>query len=356
MSLSLFSGIRERWNATAYLWRTRLVALYSLATMSKREIEAYYYSYVLFERDGWSNNDERESHVVNYYLVLNHLCALGSVEKMYIPPLLNENVGIMDNQILYERKMMADIGLFEGDNSDKRVLDVGCGRGCIALHVARATGAFVSGIDIEPSHVANARTHARRIGLADQTQFRVASFNEHPLPFSDESFDAIYDVQAFTYAMDKKGLFGELFRVLKPGGKLTLLEWVLKDAFSPANPEHADHVAKTMPFIGAVDAPHYAVFEKAATDAGFQLLLSDDISLNGHQAPLIQAERRHYAWVRTFARLVLPRRFSELLERLKLYAQHFVDADELGLATTSFQILCQKPAFNGEPDLLLEPK
>ena len=109
----------------AYRLRTRLSALRSLYTLDPSEIDAFMNAYILFDGD-WSNkNGKREAQIIDYYNVLNHLCSLGSVEKMYFPPYLDASVGVVANQRLFERKMMSDIGAGPG----KRVLDIGCGRG-----------------------------------------------------------------------------------------------------------------------------------------------------------------------------------------------------------------------------------
>jgi sterol 24-C-methyltransferase len=324
------------------LW-TRVHALYSLATLDESDHSKFHDSYILFDGDWSNNNGKKESHIIDYYRVINHLCALGNVEKMYIPPLLDEKAGVIRNQELYERKMMADIDLPpDGSHSDKKVLDIGCGRGRIAMHAAKATGAFVEAMNIDPSQIANAKNFSKRIGLDSQTNFKVASFN-CPLPFQDAYFDAAYNVQAFSYSMDKEALFREIYRVMKPGAKFTLLEWVLLDNFDPKDAEHVDYVKKTMPFIGAVDTIHYSVFENAMRKAGFEILLSEDASIGGHQGPLINSERAHYAWIRTFAKYFLPQRFTTMLLRLKVYAEAFVMADKLRIATTSYQIVCKKP-------------
>jgi sterol 24-C-methyltransferase len=77
--------------------------------------------------------------------------------------------------------------------------------------------------------------------------------------------------------------------------------------------------------------------------AGFQIISSKDASMGGHQLPLINGERQQYAWIRFFARIFLPSRFMVLLRRLRKDAEAFVKADELSIATTSYQIVCQKP-------------
>mmetsp|Transcript_27210 Transcript_27210/g.59024 ORF Transcript_27210/g.59024 Transcript_27210/m.59024 type:complete len:361 (+) Transcript_27210:338-1420(+) len=329
-----------------YRLKTRAKSFWALATMTETEIDSYLGSYILFDGD-WSNdNGKNYSHIVDYYHVINHLCAMGNVEKMYIPPLRDPAVGLVANQDLYEEKMMADIGLVpDGTHKTKKVLDIGCGRGRIAMHTATATGATVEGINLDPSQIDNARHYSVKIGLGDVTNFRVGNLNDK-LPFPDETFDASYEVQAFTYMKDKVAVFKEIYRVLKPGAKFSYLDWVLLDNYDPANPVHVDHVNRTMPFIGAVDNPRYQEIEAAMTKAGFRVLLSEDASIGGHQGPLINSERKTYWWLRSFARFFLPRRFIKMLRRLREDAESFVEADRLRIATTSYQIVCQKPPFD----------
>jgi len=120
---------------------------------------------------------------------------MGEVEKMYIPPLMDDSGGIIRNQNLIEEKMMRDLELRPG----LKVLDVGCGRGRIAAHVANYSGASVTGINIEASQVANAIENAKDLGLTDRLKFKIGDFNSHPLDFQDDSFDGLYEVQALSY-------------------------------------------------------------------------------------------------------------------------------------------------------------
>jgi sterol 24-C-methyltransferase len=327
-----------------YRLKTRLQALAKLATLDSEDVDAFMASYILFEGD-WSNkNGKREQHIVDYYRVINHLCALGNVEKMYIPPLRDRAEGVRRNQELFEEKMMRDIEVRAGN----RVLDIGCGRGRVASHVASKTGAHLTGLNIDPDQVENARDHAKRVGLADRCEFIQGSLND-PLPFADASFDAAYQIQAFTYAKDKDAVFSEVFRVLRPGAKFSYLDWVLLPGYDPSNPEHADLVARTAPFIGAVDTSTVEEIVAPMERAGFAVLLSENASIGGHQSPLIGSERKHYAWLRKLVRAgvktqLLPAHFPVLMNRLKTDAEAFVKADEMGLATTSYQIVCQKPS------------
>jgi SAM-dependent methyltransferase len=68
-----------------------------------------------------------------------------------------------------------------------RVLDVGCGVGQTAVHLATQIGCHVTGVDILPRMVERSEERARRAGVADLTTFRVADAQD--LPFDDETFD-----------------------------------------------------------------------------------------------------------------------------------------------------------------------
>lgn len=329
---------------TYRLTMTRLRAFYRLATMSQRDIDAFMNSYILFDGDWSKQNGKKEDHIVDYYRVINHLCAMGNVEKMYIPPLRDPNVGVKRNQELFEEKVMADIGVTE----TSKVLDIGCGRGRVVCHVATKTGANVTGINIDPGQIENGREYVKRMGLEDKVRLVQGSLND-PLPFPDECFDGIYEIQAFTYAKNREAVLKEVFRVLKPGGKFSYLDWVLKPAYNPQNSEHVDLVTRSGPFIGAVETIPASEMEQAMKNVGFKILFSGDASIDGHQASLIVQERKFYAIIRKFIDFgvkihLLPKHFPLLMSRLKKDAEAFTKADELGIATSSYQIICQKPA------------
>ena len=80
-----------------------------------------------------------------YYKIIHLLCTLGSVEKMYMPPALDPERSVRENQDLLERRLVKDIDVGESDT----VLDLGCGCGAIAENVAKLSGCTVYGINIE---------------------------------------------------------------------------------------------------------------------------------------------------------------------------------------------------------------
>ncbi len=105
-----------------------------------------------------------------------------------------------------------------GDVKGKDVLDYGCGHGMAAVVLARR-GARVTGFDLSPGYVAEARQRALANGVS--ACFQQAD-SEH-LPFDDESFDAVWGC-AILHHLDLDRAGRELRRVLRPGGVAVFCE------------------------------------------------------------------------------------------------------------------------------------
>jgi ubiquinone/menaquinone biosynthesis C-methylase UbiE len=102
------------------------------------------------------------------------------------------------------------------------VLDVGCGAGAPAAYLVQQHGCRVAGVDILPRMVERARETARREGLQDKTEFRVADAQD--LPFDDDTFDAVITESVAAFPADKQRATNEYARVAKPGGHVGLNE------------------------------------------------------------------------------------------------------------------------------------
>lgn len=104
------------------------------------------------------------------------------------------------------------------------MLDVGCGTGDLTLEVARRVGSsgLVAGIDAAPEMVARARQKAERRHMA--IDFRVEPVER--LTFADQAFDVVVSSLVFHHLPDalKREALAEIRRVLKPGGRLLLVD------------------------------------------------------------------------------------------------------------------------------------
>ena len=106
-----------------------------------------------------------------------------------------------------------------------RILDFGCGLGGIDLILAERYGAReVVGIDVVPDVITLARGLAERKGLSGRVTFELST--PGPLPFPGSSFDAVFSKDAMVHVADKRALYGEFMRVLRPGGRLIASDWL----------------------------------------------------------------------------------------------------------------------------------
>jgi demethylmenaquinone methyltransferase/2-methoxy-6-polyprenyl-1,4-benzoquinol methylase len=104
-----------------------------------------------------------------------------------------------------------------GLQRDMRVLDVGTGTGLVAMRAAQIVGnpALVTGLDPSPGMLGSARLPA---GV------QLLEGSAEDIPFPDASFDFLSMGYALRHISDLSAAFREFSRVLKPGGRLCILE------------------------------------------------------------------------------------------------------------------------------------
>jgi len=109
--------------------------------------------------------------------------------------------------------------LIEHLPSGATVVDIGSGAGMDCLLAGRRVGpdGTVTGVDMTDEMLERARAGAKEAGL-DQVRFEKADINR--LPIDPGSVDVVISNGVFNLAPDKAALFAELYRVVKPGGRL----------------------------------------------------------------------------------------------------------------------------------------
>jgi len=148
-------------------------------------------------------------------------------------------------------------------DGDTYVLDAGCGAGATASYLAKAYGCRVVGVDLREAMVTLSTERARKQGVIDHVEFRVADAQE--LPFDDGTFDVILCESVATFIEDKQRVVEELARVVKQGGYVGLNEEIW---LKPPTPEVADHVKRMWPVKPNV--PTAGGWEALLKNAGLQ--------------------------------------------------------------------------------------
>jgi SAM-dependent methyltransferase len=156
---------------------------------------------------------------------------------------------------------IAVAGLREGET----VVDLGSGGGLdvfLAASKVGPTGRAV-GIDMTPEMIELARRNAAKLeGAASNVEFYQATIDE--LPLSDGTVDCVISNCVINLAPDKKAVFREVARVLKPGGRLAVSDIALK---CPLPPEVLNDVPAYVACIaGAITAEEY---RQGLLEAGF---------------------------------------------------------------------------------------
>ncbi|UOF89767.1 methyltransferase domain-containing protein [Fodinisporobacter ferrooxydans] len=103
----------------------------------------------------------------------------------------------------------------------KEVVEIGCGTGRTACHLASVYDLRVTGFDSRPLMIEKAKRRAKNTSIKKQIEFFVA--DAHALPVPNRSVDLVY-MESVSVFMDVELLFSEIYRMLRPGGKIIDVE------------------------------------------------------------------------------------------------------------------------------------
>lgn len=135
------------------------------------------------------------------------------------------------------------------------VLDVASGTAAVAVEVARRHGCRVIGLDQSPEMLAEGRRRVDAAGLGDRIELREGRAEE--LPFQDATFGGLTFTYLLRYVDDPAATMRELARVVRPGGRIAMLEFFVPPRPLPRAAWGA-YVRLGLPLAGRAVSPGWA--------------------------------------------------------------------------------------------------
>lgn len=182
------------------------------------------------------------------------------IEKLYSDDYLSMG-GTRSTDVLADK---AGIGV------GRRVLDIGCGLGGPALHLADSKGCRVTGLDLVETNIEEAQRRAKARVLDHLVDFRVGDATA--LPFEDGGFDIVWGQDAWCHVPDKAKLIAGSARVLAPGGTIAFTDWLETGAMSDARRAEV-HEATASTNMATMEG-----YRELLETHGFEVVIQEDIS------------------------------------------------------------------------------
>lgn len=132
-------------------------------------------------------------------------------------------------------QVLAGIG---GIRPSDSVLDAGCGYGGSSIWLAENIGCKVTGVTLVPYQMKKAQDQASHSQAADLLSFIEGDYANTGLP--DQSFNVVWGLESIVHCDDKQKFVEEAYRLLKPGGRLLISEYILRDSPPISEAEQAD--------------------------------------------------------------------------------------------------------------------
>ncbi|MGK0388310.1 MAG: tocopherol O-methyltransferase [Maribacter sp.] len=105
-----------------------------------------------------------------------------------------------------------------------KVLDAGCGLGGSTIWLARHFDVEAVGISLPARQIVSCKERAASMELKGKTDFVQADYTN--TPFEDESFDVVWACESLCHAKNKVDFYKEAYRILKPGGRIVVAEYL----------------------------------------------------------------------------------------------------------------------------------
>lgn len=154
---------------------------------------------------------------------------------------------------------------------ESHVLEIGSGNGGAAVYLATTTKARATGLDNNEAGIRWAVALSREKGVEDRVEFRLGDATK-PLPFADNTFDAVFANDTFSLIPDRAALLRQCHRVLRPGGRL-----LYTDPMVLVGVVASEEIA-VRTWAGASWLIPQGGNERLLQEAGFELVSQEDLT------------------------------------------------------------------------------
>jgi ubiquinone/menaquinone biosynthesis C-methylase UbiE len=155
-------------------------------------------------------------------------------------------------------QVMRSLGPLSGD----RCLEIGCGGGVLLERVLAAGASSVAGLDHSPDMLALSTTRNAEALATQRLALKLGDASA--IPWADQSFDAVFTANVFFYIQDPAAALDEVFRVLRPGGRL-----VIHTAPGPLPPPSLKTWWVVIPMVSAMNVHTDTEMADLYKNAGF---------------------------------------------------------------------------------------
>lgn len=165
-----------------------------------------------------------------------------------------------------------------GVSTGEKVLDCGCGIGGPMRNIARFSNAEITGVTLSEYQVIRGNELNVAQGLKGRATSVQCDFLH--LKFEDNTFDGAYAIEATCHAPRREDVYGEIFRVLKPGRMFACYEWCLTPKYDANNELHRLIKKKIEEGDGLPDMASQEAVVQSLKNVGFELIEARDMALD----------------------------------------------------------------------------
>ncbi|KAK6162996.1 hypothetical protein DH2020_002837 [Rehmannia glutinosa] len=233
--------------------------------------------------------------VNKYYDLVTSFYEYGWGESFHFAPRW-KGESLQESIKRHEHFLALQLGLKPG----QKVLDVGCGIGGPLREIASSIQHIVIlSLQVLSQTLDFVLTSCSKTSVTglnnNEYQISRGKADFMNMPFPENTFDAVYAIEATCHAPDPVGCYKEIYRVLKPGQCFAAYEWCMTDAYDPNNKEHQQIKAEIELGNGLPDIRLTHQCLDALKKAGFEVVWDKDLATDSPVPWYLPMDTSHFS-------------------------------------------------------------